>query len=119
MASLKKSNVYTLLPATSVPAGHKNIGRRWVYKVKADNSHMRRVVLIGWGQLPGIDCGSTFAPVCRLQSIRMVLAIAVEYNLECWQLDYNTAFLNAHIVDEVTSKCHPDTSNSTETEFHR
>ena len=38
MASLKKNNVYTLLPATSVPAGHKIIGSRWVYKVKADNS---------------------------------------------------------------------------------
>ena len=32
--------------------------------------------------MPGIDCGSTFAPVCRLQNIRMVLAIAAEYNLE-------------------------------------
>ena len=37
---------------------------------------------LGWGQSLGIDCGSTFAPVCRLQSIRMVLAIAAEYDLE-------------------------------------
>ncbi|CAN0562946.1 unnamed protein product, partial [Laminaria digitata] len=107
MASLKKNNVYTLLPATSVPAGHKIIGSRWVYKVKADNSHKGRVVVLGWGQLPGIDCGSTFAPVCRLQSIRMVLAIAAEYNLECWQLDYNTAFLNADVTEEVYVKMAP------------
>ena len=61
LASLKRSNVYTLLPATSVPAGHKIIGSsRWVYKVKADNSHKGRVVVLGGGQLPGIDCGSTF-----------------------------------------------------------
>ena len=86
MASLKYNNVYTFLPATSVPAGHKIIGSRWVYKVKADNSHKGRAVVLRWGQLPGIDCGSTFAPVCRLQSIRMVLAIAAEYNRECWQL---------------------------------
>ena len=86
MARLKKNNVYTLLPATSVPAGHKIIGSRWACKVKADNSHKGRVVVLGWGQLPGIHCGSTFAPVCRLQSIRMVLAIAAEYNRECWQL---------------------------------
>ena len=39
MASLKMNNVYTLLPATSVPAGHKIVGSRWVYKVKEDNSH--------------------------------------------------------------------------------
>ena len=60
VASLKNHNVYTLLPVTSVPTGHKIIGSRWVYKAKACNSHMGRVVL-GWGKSPGIDCGSTFA----------------------------------------------------------
>ena len=44
MASLKK-NVYTFLPVASVPAGHKIIGSRWVYKVKADNSRKGRVVV--------------------------------------------------------------------------
>ena len=83
----------TLLPATSVPAGHKILGTRWVYKVKVDNSHKGRVVVLGWGQLPGIDCDSAFAPVCRLQNIRIVLVIATENSLECWQLDYNTAVL--------------------------
>ena len=67
----------------------------------------RSVVVLGWGQLPVIDCGSTFAPVCRLQSIRMVLAIAAENNLECWRLDYNTAFLNADVTEEVYVKMAP------------
>ena len=53
----------------SFPAGHKIFGSRWVYKVRVDNSHKRRVVVLGRGQSPGIDCGSTFAPVCRLQSM--------------------------------------------------
>ena len=57
MASLKKNNVYILLPATFVPEGHKIIGRRWVYKVNADNSLKGRAFVLGWGQLPGIDCG--------------------------------------------------------------
>ena len=55
----------------------------------------------------GIGCGSTFAPVCRLQSIRMVLAIAADCNLECWQVDYNTAFLNADVTEEVYVKMTP------------
>ena len=92
MASLKKNNVYTLLPMISVPVGHKIVDSRWVYKAKADNSHKGYVVVLGWGQSPGIDCGTTFAPVCGFQSIRMVLAIAAEFNLECWQLDYNIVF---------------------------
>ena len=37
----------------------------------------------------------------------MVLAIASEYNLECWQLDYNTAFLNADVAEEVYVKLVP------------
>ena len=91
MASLKENNLYTLLPVASVPTGHTTIGSRWVYKVKADDLHKGRVVVLGWGRLPGVDFDSTFAPVCRLQSIRIVLVIAAEYTLECWQLDYNTA----------------------------
>ena len=106
--SLKKNNLYTLVPATAVPAGHKIVGSRWVYKVKADKSYKRRVGVLGWGQLPGVDCGGTFAPVCRLQSIRMVLAIAAEFDFECWQLDYNTAFLNAKVEEEVYVKMAPE-----------
>ena len=107
VASLKKNNEYTLVPATAVPVGHKIVGSRWVYKVKADKSYKGRVVVLEWGQVPGVDCGGTFAPVCRLQSIRMVLAIAAEFDFECWQLDYNTAFLNAKVEEEVYVKMAP------------
>ena len=54
--------------------------------------------------MPGIDCGSLVTPICRLQSIRMVLAISAEDNLERWQLDYNTAFLNDDVTEEVYIK---------------
>ena len=107
VASLKNNNVYTLVPATAGPAGHKIIGCRWVYKVKADKSYKGRVVVLGWGQVPGVDCGGTFAPVWRLQSICMVLVIAAEFDFECWQLDYNTAFLNAKVEEEVYVKMAP------------
>ena len=92
VASLKKNNAYTLVPATALPPGHKIISSRWVYKAKAEKCYKGRVVVLGWGQVQGVDCGGTFAPVCRLQSIRMVLAIAAEFDFEFWQLDYNTAF---------------------------
>ena len=36
ITSLKKNNIYTLVPATTVPTGHKIIGSRWVYKVKTN-----------------------------------------------------------------------------------
>ena len=107
VASLKKNNAYTLVPAPAVPTGLKIIGSTWTSKVKADKSYKEQAVALGWGQVPGVDCGGTFAPAYRLQSIRMVLAIAAEFDFECWQLDYNTAFLNAKVEEEVYVKMAP------------
>ena len=47
VASLNKNNVYTLVPATAVPAGHKIVGSRRVYKAKAEKSSKGRVVVLG------------------------------------------------------------------------
>lgn len=67
----------------------------WVDKVMTDNSQRTRYgTTVGWGQLPGVDCGSAFSPISGLQSTHRVLAVAAEYYLECWHIDYNTAFLN-------------------------
>ena len=78
MKSLQDLKVYTLVPRSGVPPEQKVIGSKWVYKVKADNTPKARLVAKRWNQVPGRDCGGTFAPVCRLQSVRMVLAIAAE-----------------------------------------
>ena len=90
---------------------------RWVYKVKADNSYKRRVVVPRCGRLPGVDCGGAFAPMSRLKSIRTVLAIVLEYNLECWQLDDNTAFLNADITEDMHVKMAPGYEEFDENKF--
>lgn len=50
---------------------HTSIGFQWVFKIKADGSKKGRVVVLEWGQVPGRDCGETFAPICRLWSIRI------------------------------------------------
>lgn len=63
------------------------------------------IVAQGWGRVHGIDCGATYAPVCRLLSIRMMLAIATEYNLEVVILDVQAAFFNADIEEEVYYEC--------------
>ena len=78
IAILKKHGVYEMVPASFVLTGQKVIGSRWVNKIKADDLFKSRLVVLGWAQVPGIDCGGTFAPVCRLKNIRMMLAIAAE-----------------------------------------
>ena len=91
--SLQDLNAYKLVPRPTVPPGQKVIGTKWIFKVKANQRYKARLVAQGWNQVPGQNCGSTFTPVCRLQSVRMVLAIAAEMDWEVRQLDVKTAFL--------------------------
>ena len=63
--------------------------------------------MLGWSQVPGINYGGTFSPVCKLQSIRMVLAIAAELDYEVYMLNVQTAFLNADVKEEVFVKMAP------------
>lgn len=107
MKSLDDLKVYNLVPKTDVPQGQNVIGSKWVFKVKADTTYKARIVAQGWNQIPGRDCGNTYAPVCRLQSIRMVLAIAAEYDLEVHQMDVKTAFLYADLLHKVFVKQAP------------
>ena len=84
------------------------VGSRWVNKIKVNEPFKSRLAVLGWAQVPGIDCGGTFAPVCRLQSIRMMLVIAAELDYEVLMLDVQTAFLNADVEEEVYVKMAPD-----------
>lgn len=47
----------------------------------------------------------------------MVLAIAADYNLDSWKLDYNTVFLNADVEEEVYAKVGPGYKEFDENEF--
>ena len=100
IASLKKHGVYELVSSSSVSAEQKVVGSRWVNKIKANDLFKSCLVVLGWAQVPGIDCGGCFAPVYRLQSIRMMLAITAELDYEVLILNVQTAFLNADDVEE-------------------
>ena len=107
IARLKKHGVCELVSESSVPPGHNMVGSRWFHKVKADDLFKRRLVVLGWAQVLGVDCGGTFAPVCRMQSIRMMLAIAAELDYEVLMLDVQTTFLKAGVEEEVYVKMAP------------
>ena len=114
IASPKMHGVYELVPTTSVPNGRRLVGTRWVYKIKAGGVYKGRLVVLGWSQVPGIYYGDTFAPVYRLQSIRMVLVIAAELDYEVYILNVLTALLNTDVEGEVFVKLAPDYERSNE-----
>ena len=93
--SLLTLGVFERIPLSKVPPGAKLLGTRWAFKLEPDGLFKGRVVVQGWSQVPGIDCGGTYAPVCRLQSIRMLLAVVAALGWSAQQLDVVTVLLNA------------------------
>lgn len=69
------------------------------------DGHLRRrkarIVAKGFTQRPGVDFFETFAPVARLSSLRLLVALAAKFNLRISQLDIETAYLNGKMDTEV------------------
>jgi hypothetical protein len=54
-----------------------------------------------YSQVEGLDFGETFAPVARLEAIRILLAFAAFKRFKLYQMDVKSAFLNGVILEEV------------------
>ena len=60
-----------------------------------------RLVAQGYLQMEGEDCDETFAPVARMDSIRILLALACHLRFKLCQMDVKTAFLNGLLKEDV------------------
>ncbi|KAL0413194.1 UNVERIFIED_CONTAM: Retrovirus-related Pol polyprotein from transposon TNT 1-94 [Sesamum radiatum] len=101
--SMAKNNVWELV---DLPAGLKTIGNKWVLKVKhkGDGSidkFKARLVAKGYTQRESIDYEETFYPVVKFASVRLILAIIAHLDLELFQMDVKTAFLNGELDEEI------------------
>nr|GEY24608.1 hypothetical protein [Tanacetum cinerariifolium] len=79
---------------------------KWIYKVKLDElggilKNKARLVAQGYHQEEGIDFEESFAPVARLEAIRIFLAYAAHKNMVVYQMDVKTVFLNVNLREEV------------------
>nr|GEV24854.1 retrovirus-related Pol polyprotein from transposon TNT 1-94 [Tanacetum cinerariifolium] len=79
---------------------------KWIYKIKKDESsgvlkNKARLVAQGFRQEEGIDFKELFAPVARLEAIRIFIANVAHKNMTIHQMDVNTAFLNGELKEEV------------------
>jgi hypothetical protein len=94
------------------PAGCRLVGLKWVYKVKKDEhaavvKHKARLVARGFVQREGIDFEEVFAPVARMESVRLVLAMAAAKDWAVHHLDVKSVFLNDDLTEEVFVKQAP------------
>ncbi|GKA66458.1 retrovirus-related pol polyprotein from transposon TNT 1-94 [Tanacetum coccineum] len=97
------NDVWELVPQ---PKNMKIIRTKWVFRNKLDKngvvSHNKaRLVVQGYNKKNGIDYDETYAPVARLESIRILLAFACALDFKLFQMDVKSAFLNGVINEEL------------------
>ncbi|GKD46441.1 putative ribonuclease H-like domain-containing protein [Tanacetum coccineum] len=103
LLQFKLQKVWTLV---DLPYGKRAIGTKWVYRNKKDERgivvrNKARLVAQGYTQEEGIDYDEVFAPVARIEAIRLFLAYASFKDFVVYQMDVKSAFLYGKIEEEV------------------
>jgi len=85
---------------------------KWVFKLKKDPNgnvikHKARLVAKGYAQVQGVDFEEVFAPVARIETVRVLLALAAQGGWEVHHMDVKPAFLNGDISEVVYVKQPP------------
>jgi hypothetical protein len=100
--NFKRNEVWSLVPRSK----QNVVGTKWVFRNKQDEHgvvtrNKARLVAKGYAQVTGLDFEETFAPVARLESIRILLAYVAHHSFRLFQMDVKSAFLNGPIKEEV------------------
>ena len=99
MKALKKDNTWELV---QFPKGKTTVGCKWVFTIKHKSNgtverYKAHLVAKGFTQTYGIDYLQTFAPVAKLNTIRVLLSLAANLDWSLQQLDVKNAFINEEL----------------------
>ena len=97
--SLQENETWELVP---LPPKKKLVQCKWVFRTKivgdsSDNKYKAIFFVKGYSQLQFLDYTKTFAPVAKVDSIRLVLALVASKNWEVHHMDVKSAFLYGEI----------------------
>ena len=103
LKAIEKNNTWQLVP---LPAKKKPIVVKWVYKVKKNlkeeiSKYKARLVAKGFLEKAGIDFKEVFAPVARMETVRIITAIASQKGWHMHHMDVKSTFLNGPLEEEV------------------
>jgi hypothetical protein len=103
MRSMSVNKVWDL---EEIPKGAKTVGCKWVYKTKCDSNgnierFKARLIAKGFTQREDIDYTKTFSSVSCNDSLRIIMALVMHYDLKLHQMDVKTTFLNGDLLENV------------------
>ena len=103
MKSIEENRTWDV---SELPAKQKAIGLKWVFKVKKDPNgsivkYKVRLVAKGYAQRHGVDFDEVFAPVARIETVRVLLALAAQDGWQVHHMDVKSAFLNGDLSETV------------------
>src|SRR5438046_10060775 len=83
---------------TNLSSGKRVIPLKWIYKIKRDakgvlEKYKARIVVRDFSQIVDLDFDETFAPIVRIESIRIILTIATANDLHILHIDCKNVFL--------------------------
>ncbi|XP_070668445.1 uncharacterized mitochondrial protein AtMg00810-like [Malus domestica] len=107
LQALHENNTWTIV---RLPKEKKAVGSCWVYKTKfhSDGTIERnkaRLVARGFIQTYGVDYKETFAPVAKMNTVRVLLSVAINNAWPLFQMDIKNAFLHGELEEEVFMNC--------------
>nr|GEX88146.1 putative ribonuclease H-like domain-containing protein [Tanacetum cinerariifolium] len=111
MTKTSQEHVMKVWRSVDLPKGKHAIGKKWVYRNKKDERgivvrNKARLVTQGYTQEEGIDYYEVFAPVAKIEAIRLYLAYASFMGFIVYQMDVKSAFLYG-IIEEDVYVCQP------------
>ena len=109
LEALEKNHTWDIVP---LPPLKRPTGCKWVFTIKylSDGRIERykaRLVAQGYNQVYGIDYGETFAPVAKMNTIRILITLAVQFDWPLQQYDVKNAFLHGELEEEIYMKIPP------------